>query len=158
MRRVAAAIAVALCVAAAGCGSSGGPSAAPVACTIAPQGYLSALRSAPDVVLLGKQTPISECLVDDQSAGDLADVGQRLVATATELNRQARKDLGGAATVQLGYLIGAVEQGTSTTAGIHFELVRRLEAAANFFPGGTDPGAAFDDAYDKGYAAGQGTG
>lgn len=147
-----------ICAALLGCGSDDGPDAAPVACTIAPKGYLSALRSAPDAVLLGDQTPISECLVDDQGAGDLADIGQRLVSAATELNQQARKDPGGTATVQLGYLVGAVEQGSSTTAGIHQELVRRLESAANFFPAGDPPGAAFDDAYQEGFAAGQETG
>lgn len=69
----------------------------------------------------------------------------------------SRRDPGGPATVQLGYLVGSVEQGSSTTGGIHQDLVRRLESAANFTLGGNGLPAAFDRAYQKGYAAGQET-
>lgn len=158
MRRACAAVVVALCIAASGCGSSGDSTVAPVACTIGTQGYLSSLRAAPGEVLLGKQTPISECLVANQSAGDLAAVGQKLVAAATELSEQSRRDPGGDATVQLGYLVGAAEQGSETTGGIHQDLVRRLESAANFSPSRSGRPAAFEAAYVKGYAAGQETG
>ena len=74
---------------------------------------------------LNGETPISDCLVDDQSAGDLADVGASLVRTATFLSAGAERDPGGPQTVQLGYLIGAVQEGASETSGIHADLVRR---------------------------------
>ena len=48
--------------------------------------------------------------------------------------------------------------GAETTAGIHQDLVRRLESAANYVPGGGDPGPAFEDSYDTGFAAGMATG
>jgi hypothetical protein len=158
VRRACAAVVAVLFVAASGCGSSGDSTVAPIACTIGTQGYLSSLRAAPGEVLLGKQTPISECLVENQGAGDLAAVGQKLVAAASELNKQSLRDPGGPATVQLGYLVGAIEQGSATTGGIHQDLVRRLESAANFNPGRGGTPAAFESAYDKGYAAGQETG
>ena len=148
----------ATCALGIGCGSDHGSGASPIACTSGPRTYLAALEEAPDAVLLDQQTPISECVVDDQGAGDLADVGQSIVAAATELNRRSHADPGGPDTVALGYLVGAVEQGSATTAGIHQDLVRRLESAAGFVPGGGGPGPAFEKAYQRGYAAGQATG
>jgi hypothetical protein len=158
MRRLNAGAAVALCVAAVGCGSDDASSASPIACTGGANAFITALKGAPDAVLLDGQTPISECLPAEQGAGDLADVGQGIVGAATELNKQSQDDPGGQATVELGYLVGAVEQGSQTTAGIHQDLVRRLESAASFVPGGGDPDPAFEGAYEKGYAAGQETG
>ncbi len=91
--------------------------------------------------------------MDDQSAGDLADVGASLVRTATLLSAAAERDPGGPQTVQLGYLIGAVQEGASETSGIHADLVRRLEAASRYCSArGT---SAFDLAYARGYAAGR---
>ena len=102
---------------------------------------------------LAEGTPISDCLVDDQSAGDLADVGASLVRAATLLSALAERDPGGPQTVQLGYLIGAVQEGASRTSGIHADLVRRLEAASRYQKSqGTN---AFDLAYARGYAAGR---
>lgn len=132
MMRLSAGVATALCVALAGCGSSNDSNAAPIVCIGGNQAYLKALEAAPDAVLLGGETPITKCLPSDQSAGDQAEVGQRIVAVASELNKRSRKNPGGQEPVQLGYLDGAIEQGSSTTAGIHQDLVTRLEAAANF--------------------------
>ena len=70
-----------------------------------------------------------------RSAGDLADVGEALVEAATELNAEARKEPGGQANIELGYLLGAVEAGAARTDGIHSDLVRRLDVAAHFSPG-----------------------
>ena len=58
-----------------------------------------------------------------------------MLDTATELNAEARKDQGGAANVQLGYLIGAAQRGAEVADGIHAELMRRLIAAATYSPG-----------------------
>ena len=102
---------------------------------------------------LAGETPISDCLVDDQSAGDLADLGASLVRTATILSAGAERDPGGPQTVQLGYLIGAVQEGASETSGIHADLVRRIESASRYLkPRGT---SSFDLAYARGYAAGR---
>ncbi len=149
---------LALCFLIAGCGSSTDAGNAPIACTTSAGSYLTALRSAPKAVLLDQQTPISECLVSNQAAGERADIGQTFVAVASELNGRARNDPGGSAATELGYLLGAVEQSSSTTGGIHQDLVRRLEAAANFDPEGNGLGARFENAYDAGFAAGQETG
>lgn len=136
----------------AGCGSSDGGDT-PSACLAPAATYLKALEAAPEPVRLAGETPISDCLVDDQSAGDLADVGASLVETASVLSAGAERDPGGPQTVQLGYLIGAVQEGASRTSGIHADLVRRLEAASRYLkPRGT---SSFDLAYARGYAAGR---
>jgi hypothetical protein len=138
----------------AGCGSSGGD-ATPSACLDSASAYLSALRAAPGQVRLGSDTPISECFGATQGAGELANVGQTVIRVATQLNAGARRDPGGPQTVMLGYLAGAVHEGASHSAGADSELVRRLDAAARFKPGGGILGAAFERAFGKGYAAGQ---
>ena len=103
-------------------------------------------------------TPISDCFNSTQGAGEQADVGKTVIRAATILNAQARRRPAGSATVALGYLDGAVRKGTADTAGVNADLVRRLESAARFNPGGGSPGAAFERAYGKGYAAGENTG
>jgi hypothetical protein len=137
-----------------GCGSAD-ENSTPVACLEGPNPYSEALQKAPSAVRLEGETPISDCLVQNQSAGDLAQIGTTLVGLTTDLNSEARNDPGGAPTVQLGYLIGAVTRGADETQGIHAELVRRLEAAALFSPAGKPPPPPFDQTYEKGYAAGR---
>ncbi len=66
----------------------------PVACREGADVYLSALAAAPEAVKLQDETPISECLAENQSGGDLANVGGAMVKTATELNADAREDPG----------------------------------------------------------------
>jgi hypothetical protein len=137
-----------------GCGS-GGESTTPAAC-LAPKGdYLKALRSAPEEVRLAGETAISDCFGGTQGAGDQAQVGQTVVAVATQLNGAARRDPGGDDAVMLGYLAGAVHEGASRSSGIATDLVRRLDTAARFNPGSGTLGAAFERAFGKGYAAGQ---
>jgi hypothetical protein len=143
-----------LALLAAGCGSSG-ESATPVACLAPTAEYLSALQGAPGEVRLGGGTPISDCFGAAQGAGQLADVGQTVIEAATRLNARARRDPGGRSTVMLGYLAGAVHEGASQASGADADLVRRLDAAARFSPGGGTFGAAFERAYGKGYAAGE---
>jgi hypothetical protein len=141
----------------AGCGSDD-ESETPVACLADADAYLTALENAPDDVRLDGTTPISECIVDGQDGGELAQVGEPLVAAATELNRRAQEDPGGEGTVQLGYLVGTVQEAASTTGGIHQDLVIRLDAAARFSgPDGPFP-ASFERAFGAGYAAGQASG
>jgi hypothetical protein len=136
----------------AGCGSSDGGET-PAACLAPAATYLKALEAAPDPVRLAGETPISGCLVEDQPAGDLENVGASLVRAATLLSAAAQKDPGGQQTLRLGYLVGAVQEGASETSGIHTDLVRRLEASARYLkPRGT---SSFDLAYARGYAAGR---
>ena len=120
--------------------------------------YLTALESAPDQVRLEGETSISECLVENQAEGDLGTVGEQLVTVASDLNAEAREDPGGDATVQLGYLVGAVQESASETGGIHEDLVIRIDAAARFSAGGKPLPVEFERAFGEGYAAGQDSG
>ncbi|HEX6780821.1 MAG TPA: hypothetical protein VF125_02185 [Solirubrobacterales bacterium] len=150
-------IAALACVATlAGCGSA--DESTPVACLEGAAAYERALKAAPDEVLLGDETLISECVPRNQSSGDLARVGEAMIETATALNAEARAEPGGAASLQLGYLLGAVERGGEESEGIHSDLVRRLVVAARFVPGRDPLPPAFYRAYRSGYAAGQSNG
>ena len=143
-------LAAALVVAAAGCGAKK-HDLAPSACLVSNQGYLRALERAPADVRLAGTTPISDCLVPEQDAGQLANVGQEMIVAATKLNAEARRGSATAA-LQLGYLIGAVAKGADP---IHTDLARRLNSAARFSEtGGTLP-ASFERAFGRGYAAGR---
>lgn len=135
-----------------GCGE--GDDSTPVACLEGELAYLDALAAAPGVVELEGVAPISECLTESQSGGDLANVGAAMLSAATELNAAAREAPGGPANVQLGYLLGAAERGAEQTEGIHDELVRRLAAAARYSPGNRPPPPAFRRAYRRGFDAG----
>jgi hypothetical protein len=157
VRRFAPVLVLAMASIVAGCGSSAS-SATPVACLEPTSRYLTALEAAPGEVRLGGEIAISDCFSDTQGAGDQATVGQTVIKAATVLNARARRHPAGAATVGLGYLDGAVRKGTSGAEGIYADLVRRVEAAARFSPGGGSPGAAFERAFGKGYAAGESTG
>ncbi len=137
----------------AGCGST--DSSTPVACLEGEGAYLKALDAAPGEVKLQGETLISECLAENQKAGDLATVGTALVGVATKLNAEARDEPGGEANLRLGYLLGAAERGASQTDGIHAELIRRLTAAARYSPDNRPPSAAFLRVYREGFDAGQ---
>jgi hypothetical protein len=128
----------------------------PSACLGDTAAYLQALRAAPGEVRLEGETAISDCLTPEQEGGQLAEVGSTMIKAATTLNGEARADPSGAATVQLGYLIGAVGEGADS---IHADLVRRLNAAARFSPDGAGllP-AEFERTFGQGYAAGQESG
>src|ERR1700710_434236 len=102
---------------AAGCGQQ--DDSTPVACLDGAGPYLAALDKAPGAVKLAGDTPISECLAENQQGGDLATVGEAMVETATELNGEARNVPTSPAALQLGYLIGAAQRGADSTEGIH---------------------------------------
>lgn len=138
----------------AGCGESR-DSETPVACLEGAQAYEQALARAPGAVMLGGETPLEDCLAENQSGGDLGAVGEAMVETATALNAEARQDPGGQATLELGYLIGAAERGAEETEGIHTDLVRRLIVAARFTPGDETLSPAFLAVYREGFDAGR---
>jgi hypothetical protein len=138
----------------AGCGSEPNQEA-PAACLTTSEGYLRALERAPGEVKLAGSTPISSCLVPAQDGGQLANIGQQMIIAATKLNAEARRDPGGRAAVELGYLLGAASKGADA---IHTDLVRRLNSAAQFSQTGAALPASFQRAFGRGYAAGQRTG
>jgi hypothetical protein len=139
-----------------GCGPP--DSHTPVACLEGSGAYVRVLRDAPGEVKLQGETPISACLVENQPGGDLATVGTAMVAAATKLNAEARAEPGGAANVELGYLLGAAQRGADGTDGIHVELIRRLTAAARYSPDNQPLPATFLDAYQRGFDAGHARG
>lgn len=141
----------------AGCGSQKNDST-PVACLEPEAVWREALKAAPETVRFEDGTAISECLAENQQAGDLATVGETMVTLATSLNAEAREAPGGAANVELGYLLGAAKRGAETTEGIHADLVRRLLVAARFAPSHQTLSATFLDAYQRGFDAGRETG
>jgi hypothetical protein len=141
----------------AACGSDAEPDT-PVACLGSAATYLRALEAAPDAVRLDGDTPISGCLVSEQDPGQLAAVGKSLIGAATELNDEVRRTEDEQTTTELGYLVGAVQEAASTTSGIHQDLVRRLDAAARYIPGGGTFPVDIERVFNRGYAAGQDSG
>jgi hypothetical protein len=119
-----------------------------------------ATEETPDACLQGsaiyltQDAEISDCLTENQSGGDLANVGAAMLKAAIRLNAEARAEPGAAANVQLGYLLGAAQQGAEDTEGIHDELLRRLSAAARYSPADRPLPPAFRRAYRRGYEAG----
>ena len=150
--RAGAALAFLVLAALAGCGST--DSSTPVGCLEGSGAYLAALKEAPGEVKLGGETAISECLAENQAGGDLAAVGTAMLGATTRLNAEARERPGGAANLQLGYLLGAAERGAEGTEGIHAELVRRLTAAARYSPDNRPLPATFLETYREGFDAG----
>jgi hypothetical protein len=153
MRFVALAFVGLACLLAAGCG--GRDESTPVACLEGPDAYEKALAAAPGEVLLAGDTAISDCLAENQDAGDLSRVGEAMVEAATSLNAEARREPGGDANLQLGYLLGAAERGAAQTEGIHADLVRRLTVAARYAPGEQPLSQRFLAAYREGFDAGR---
>jgi hypothetical protein len=142
-------------IAVAGCGAEDPPET-PSVCAAPAAEYLAALESAPSEVRLPGGTPISDCLVPEQEGGALANVGQSMIAAATELNQDARRDPTGPAAVELGYLVGAVEKATDSTSGIHEDLKLRLNSAARFAgPGDGRLAIGIERGLTEGYAAAQ---
>lgn len=139
-----------------GCGSQ--DDSTPAACLGFAPAYEKALKDAPGEVLLRGETPISDCLAPSQSSGDLARVGEAMVAAATDLNAEARAQPGGDAALQLGYLLGAARRGAEESEGIHSDLVRRLAVAARYAPDGQPLSREFLAAYREGFDAGRGGG
>jgi hypothetical protein len=147
---------VASLVTVSGCG--GPDDSTPVACLDGSGAYLAALGDAPGEVRLGNEVPISDCLAQNQTAGDLATVGTAMLTAATKLDAGARAKPGGPANLQLGYLLGAAQRGADGTEGIHAELIRRLSAAARYSPDNRPLPPAFQRSYREGFDAGQAAG
>jgi hypothetical protein len=148
--RTAAALGLACAGLALGACSSDSDEELPTACLADSDAYVAALATAPDQVRLQGETPISDCLLPDQEGGQLATVGQQMVAAATDLNVAAQDDPEGPEAIWLGYLVGAIERGAE---GIHADLVRRVNSAARFSADGLLP-ASFERTFGEGYAAG----
>ena len=160
MKRGTTAALAALATVALGAGCGGEDAETPVACLEGAESYLTALEAAPGEVRLDGATRISDCLVEDQPAGDLSSVSQAAVGAATELNRRLLDRFDEDTAIQLGYLVGAVQEGAATTGGIHDDLVRRLDSAARNTGGGEAEGLGveFERAFGEGYGAGQSSG
>ncbi|HXR31354.1 MAG TPA: hypothetical protein VN752_09460 [Solirubrobacterales bacterium] len=150
------ALAAMVVVALTGCGDT--DDSTPVACLEGDGVYIRALQGAPGVVRLRGETPISACLAENQEAGDLSTVGAAMLEAATHLNAEARAEPGGAANLQLGYLLGAAQRGAEQTDGIHAELVRRLAVAARYSPDNGRLPATFLETYREGFDAGEARG
>ncbi len=150
IRFVAAFVAAGLAATAIGCGSDE-DDGAPAPCLTSSDTYLEALEAAPAPVRLEGEVAISDCLAPSQEGGELANIGQQLIGTASTLNAEARRDPGGAAAVELGYLMGAVTKGADS---IHTDLVRRLNSSAQFSESGQTLPPEFQRAFGRGYAAG----
>jgi hypothetical protein len=157
MRRLPALAALATALALTACGS-GSSSDTAAACLQGPSAYLQALEAAPAPVRLEGSVAISDCLAEGQDAGELAVVGQSLVSASTKLNAEARRSPASPAPVELGYLVAAVAKGAEETSGIHDDLVRRVESAARFSPGGGEQSEDFKRGFGRGYAGGQQSG
>jgi hypothetical protein len=141
---------------AAGCGKQ--DDSTPVACLGGSKAFVNALAAAPGEVKLDGETPLSDCLAENQQGGDLATVGTALVEAATELNAEARAQPGSDANLRLGYLIGAAQRGAERTEGIHADLLRRLTVAARYAPDREPLSPAFLASYREGYDAGHSSG
>jgi hypothetical protein len=136
-----------------GCGQQ--DDSTPVACLEGSGTYLQALKDAPGEVTLDGETPISDCLAENQKAGDLAAVGTAMLAAATKLNAGARAEPGDDANLQLGYLLGAARGGAASSEGIHADLIRRLSAAARYSPDNRPLSPVFLRTYREGFDAGE---
>jgi hypothetical protein len=135
---------------AAGCGGDS-EEETPQACLGTAASYREALAAAPGDVALADGTAISDCLPAEQTSGELAQSGEVMIAAATDLNADARTDPTGPAAVQLGFLVGAIERGADS---IHADLVRRVNSAARFSPGGGVQPPEFERTFGQGYSAG----
>jgi hypothetical protein len=152
MKRLLGALLVAGSIGFAACGSDD-PEPTPTACLQDSDAYLAAVGGAPDEALLDGAVPISDCLVPEQPSGDLNTVAEAVVPAATSLNAEVRKRPAGKAATQLGYLVGALEEGASGTAGIHADLIRRINSAARYSDDPEGLGAEFERAFGAGYQA-----
>jgi hypothetical protein len=96
----------------------------PVACL---EGNLQkALASAPGEVRIEGTRP-SECFTRAANPAEIQQVGAHFIGATEKLAAAARAKPGSPATLQLGYLIGAVRRGAGHTQGIHYETQRRIE-------------------------------
>ena len=76
---------------------------------------------------LSDGTPLSRCVSHALDDADVETVGSVFVESAKRLTAQMPGS--DAATLQLGYLVGALDRGAANTGGIHAEIQRRVEQA-----------------------------
>ncbi len=107
----------------AGCG---GDDELPAACGQGEQAVASALASAPQAVRIDG-VAISSCMTDAADASDVQALGTAVNAVAAKLADVAEERPDSTEAVRLGYLVGAVELGSTKSQGLHAELQRRLE-------------------------------
>lgn len=119
--------AVVTAIAAAGCGAADPPPLA-ASCTGDPRVLLRALERAPAAVRMPDGATLSSCIRGARGDGEIQGVGVVLTEVSDELARRVPAHPGAAAA--LGYLVGAVGEAASHTAGIHAELARRIEQSA----------------------------
>ena len=148
------ALALLAALALSGCGNSE-QAETPDACLQGAAAIERALEASPAPVRLAGEVPISECLIEGQEAGELANVGGALVEAATALRAGAAREGAAEAAEQLGYLVGAVDRGAAESGGIHADLARRVTSAAEVGSAGEPAPPGFDRAYARGYAAGR---
>ena len=127
---------VLLVVAAAGCGSSA--EELPPACSDQ-DAIRAALAAAPGRVLLDGR-PLSHCFTRAGDAGAVQVAGGAMVDVAEDLARKPGSE------AELGYLVGAARRGSTRSEGLHYEVVRRIEQAAE--------AAVGSSAYRRGLRAG----
>jgi len=125
------AITLAAAVVILGCGET--DTDTPDVCFESPANITAALRNAPEPVALDGDTIISDCLVRNQSEGDLVNFGTNITEVATGLGADASKPgpAGLKAAIDAGYLVGALEKGAEETDGIHATLLDRVTSAAS---------------------------
>lgn len=117
--------AVALCLLVlAGCRDESKP--VPSACRQGAETVRKALADAPGKVRLDGTTPISACIKDTSTGGEMSDVGSAYISVAQDLADDASTDPDGPSALQLGYLIGAVQRSRKGSQGVGYELERRL--------------------------------
>ena len=80
-----------------------------------------------------------------------------MVAAATELNAEARRDRAATPTSSSATCSAPPSAAPTAPSGIHAELVRRLTAAARYSPDNQPLPAAFLERLPEGFDAGVGT-
>ena len=104
--------------------------AVPAACRQGADTVQRALLQAPGEVRLQGTTPISDCIKDTSSGGEMSDVGTAYVAVAQRLADEAERRPNSPEALRLGYLVGAVERSRKGSQGVGYELERRLAQEA----------------------------
>jgi hypothetical protein len=105
-----------------GCGNN--EHRVPVACLDG--NVTKALAAAPGEVRV-QSIRLTECFTRAANPAEIQQVAAVFIASAEKLSARARSAPHSRAAVELGYLIGAMRQGTRHTQGIHYETRRRIE-------------------------------